>query len=353
MGLSLYALPPVLAGLATRLGLLSSLSDATPAVVGYAASALQPSLKHHGTWSPEAWRALQEVYANSRLLANSCITHRAAASAQQLANDAPGTPGSDQVAAPDAPGAAPGAPGPGSMQVEPLEATGSLPLDARRGAVRALFAPGERVRVAGLLPGPPDWFRPPLGLSLSGVQFFGEALVQDADDDLARSNPEAARQASVTIRFHLARPWQCIGFHLGYPAEAQDTSGSPLLSYSMPVAFYSLPGGELWCQHIDFLDAEDVAQAATKAGLPYKHLTQSMHPQELLAAVGFKHTPLDDAEFYCHVYPLDAYHTLGTTNRLPADAFFCRAAFDPATMRFTGPWTPPAAFAWGPWNTPV
>jgi hypothetical protein len=53
------------------------------------------------------------------------------------------------------------------------------------------------------------------------------------------------------------------------------------------------------------------------------------------------------------VYPLDAYHTLGATNRLPADAFFCRAQFDPASMRFTGPWTPPAAFAGGPWITPV
>ena len=270
-------------------------------------------------------------------------------SAQQLAADAPTTPASGQAAVAGAQGAAPLATGGGSTEVAPA-ATSIPPLDAR-GAVRALFAPGERVRVQGLLNGPPDWFRPPAGLSLEGCEFYSEALVEDADDDMAVTNPEAARQASVTIRFNLARPWQCICFHLGYAGGAQDSS--PLLSYSMPVAFYRLPNGELWCQHIDFMDADDVAQAATRKGLPFKHLSQTMHPQELLAAVGFKHTPLDDAEFYCHVYPLDAYHTLGTTNRLPADAFFCRAAFDPATMRFTGPWTPPAAFAWGPWNTPV
>jgi hypothetical protein len=251
-----------------------------------ATSALQPSLKDHGTWSPEAWRALQDVYANSRLLANSCRSQRTALSAQHLAADAPTTPASGQAAVPGAPGAAPLATGGGGILAPPAASSNppaAAAADARRGAVRALFAPGERVRVQGLLGGPPDWFRPPAWLgSLEGVQFYSEALVEDADDDLALSNPQAARQGSVTIRFDLARPWQCICFHLGYGAQ----DSSPLLSYSMPVAFYRLPhNGELWCQHINFLDADDVVQVATRRGLPFKHLSETMHPQELLAAV--------------------------------------------------------------------
>lgn len=306
-------------------------------------------------WSEEERGFLDEVYANLKALASSCAPHHGEQLPLRHPSDgnalpAAAPPPAQQAAAPPLV-AAPAAlhtKAPGrffdntARHGTGAHASGS---DRPRNAVRALFRPGERVRLQAPLASPPSWF---IGQQMPpGVTFFAEAVVLDADEELARSDPDAARASAITMVFSVTRPWQSMSFCIGLSPDGL----SSLLSYSMPIAFYRLQDGSLWCQHIDFYDAEDIRQMAARAGVGHSHLTSSMLENELLAGAGFKHTPLEEAEFYVHIFTLEGYKILSRTNRLPADAYFCRRVFNPATMVMMGTWLPPDAFTFGPWNT--
>ena len=264
------------------------------------------------------------MYANLSVLAQSCTTNKVVQASPGRAGQQPAT----QSAARD------------EMQAHTHAQAEARNDRHRNSAARALFAPGERVRLQSLLGGVPPQFAvcPP------GTSFFNEAVVLDADEELARGNPQAAKASALTMIFSVARPWQSISFCIGV------RDGSSLLSYSMPTAFYRVQDGSQWCQHIDFFDADDIRQMGQRQGLMHSaRLTQGMAPQELMAAVGHKHTPMDDAEYYAHIFPAAVYQTLLHTNRLPAGAFFCTRVFDPASLEVVGTWRPPDAYSLVDW----
>lgn len=216
------------------------------------------------------------------------------------------------------------------------------PDEAEEQAKRRLqssFAPGERATLLVPLPSAPpgctarDFHRLP---SLEGVQFFEQAVVADVLED----DQDGAQLDSqhVSYSFSVREPSHALSFAIGTGSD-----GSPLLTYSVPHAFYQLPDGSKWAEHTDLYDLDDVRAQGRKTKLPFRQLLEDIRERELLAAQGRRHTNLDDAEYECHVFSRPEFDRRTEAGELPPEAFFCRKMFDPERMSLVGPWAPPTS----------
>ena len=152
------------------------------------------------------------------------------------------------------------------------------------------------------------------------MRFFGEALVADRDVESARP-----------FHFRLSVRSDGIGFNIGTGSD-----GSPLLSYSLPLSFYSLADGSAWCEHVNCYDADDIKKAGKQAKLAFKGLTDGMQEDELVYCTARHHTPLNDAELPVSIFTTLEYDSMRYKRELEEGSLFAGKVVDMATLTQTG-----------------
>lgn len=155
-----------------------------------------------------------------------------------------------------------------------------------------------------------------------GVSFFGEALVRDHDSEGARP-----------FHFHLDRRSEGIGFNIG-----KGKDGTPLLSYSLPLSFYSLPDGSAWCEHTNLYDPDDLRAIGKARKLSFKGLADGMQEDEVVFCSARHHTRLAEAELpFCILTTLE-YDTARYNRELPEDkqVVFAGKVIDIVTLKVIG-----------------
>jgi len=191
------------------------------------------------------------------------------------------------------------------------------------------LAPGELVRLSSPLPGAPEGFTGAAfhgAAALEGATFFSEATVADRDEG----------HDGTVYHWRLSDRTHGLSFNVGQSADG------PLVNCALPTAFYRLRDGSAWAEHMELLDADDVAALGRKLRLPFRALADEMREGELVLLPPRRHRRLEEVELDCAVYTALEFEQLRYERALPEGALFCRHALDGATLRVVGsirvPW---------------
>eukprot|EP00892_Ulva_mutabilis_P007235 jgi/Ulvmu1/4884/UM020_0170.1 len=131
--------------------------------------------------------------------------------------------------------------------------------------------------------------------------------------------------------FSLAEPHHCPCFRIGVGGD-----GTPLLSWSRLKAMYRLPNGQVWAEHEDLWDTEDLRSHAASVGKTIKDVElQGFGEAELVLSKRRVHSRVANVEYECFVYDaalpsggfVDSHHE--------KNSYFWKRDVDPTTLMMT------------------